>query len=218
MPHRRGCRRARRVRASALRSVAGGDEPEARRRACRVRRHRHGARLGSDDRRLAGAEAAQRLVRTAGDGHRDHRHRPGRTPGPRGPQLELGSGARHGSGRARRRLDRNARLGRRSHRPRSLGRPGLRQHHARTADRLNRNALPRVAASEHNTPRVPMAFVSMALSDLEKYLPERPEPADFAAFWAENLAEARSVPAALETEPVDTGLTTVTVEDVTFPG
>jgi cephalosporin-C deacetylase len=63
-----------------------------------------------------------------------------------------------------------------------------------------------------------MAFVSMALSDLEKYLPERPEPADFAAFWAENLAEARSVPAALETEPVDTGLTTVTVEDVTFPG
>ena len=26
-----------------------------------------------------------------------------------------------------------------------------------------------------------MAFVSMGLSDLEKYHPERPEPADFAA-------------------------------------
>jgi cephalosporin-C deacetylase len=63
-----------------------------------------------------------------------------------------------------------------------------------------------------------MAFVSMGLTDLEKYLPERTEPADFAAFWEQTLAEARSVPAALETEPVDTGLTTLTVDDVTFPG
>src|ERR1051326_6814754 len=63
-----------------------------------------------------------------------------------------------------------------------------------------------------------MAFVSMGLSDLEKYLPERPEPADFAAFWDNTLTEARSVPAVLETKPVETGLTTLTVEDVTFPG
>src|SRR5438094_400643 len=63
-----------------------------------------------------------------------------------------------------------------------------------------------------------MAFVSMGLSDLEKYHPERSEPADFAAFWADTLAEARSVPAELHTELVDTGLTTVTVEDATFPG
>lgn len=63
-----------------------------------------------------------------------------------------------------------------------------------------------------------MAFVSMGLSDLEKYLPERPEPADFAAFWAGTLAEARSVPTKMHAEPVDTGLATVTVEDVTFPG
>lgn len=63
-----------------------------------------------------------------------------------------------------------------------------------------------------------MAFVSMDLADLEKYRPERPEPADFAQFWADTLAEARSVPAELTARPVDTGLTTVTVDDVTFPG
>lgn len=63
-----------------------------------------------------------------------------------------------------------------------------------------------------------MAFVSMGLSDLEKYHPERTEPADFAAFWAGTLAEARSVPAELHTVGVDTGFTTVTVEDATFPG
>lgn len=63
-----------------------------------------------------------------------------------------------------------------------------------------------------------MAFVSMGLTELEKYLPERTEPADFAAFWATTLSEARAFPADLQTKPVDTGLRTVTVDDVTFPG
>ncbi|MBB4951202.1 cephalosporin-C deacetylase [Kitasatospora gansuensis] len=63
-----------------------------------------------------------------------------------------------------------------------------------------------------------MAFLSMDLSDLRKYRPERTEPDDFAAFWADTLAEARAVPARLDALPVHTGLTTVTVEDVSFPG
>jgi len=64
-----------------------------------------------------------------------------------------------------------------------------------------------------------MAFVSMDLTDLVKYRPERIEPKDFAAFWTDTLAEARSAaPALLRTEEVATGLTTVTVEDATFPG
>jgi cephalosporin-C deacetylase len=63
-----------------------------------------------------------------------------------------------------------------------------------------------------------MAFVSMDLPDLLKHRPERNEPDDFAAFWADTLGQARAVPAALEAVAVQTGLTTVTVEDVAFPG
>ncbi|GAA2096480.1 acetylxylan esterase [Kitasatospora saccharophila] len=63
-----------------------------------------------------------------------------------------------------------------------------------------------------------MAFLSMDLPELHKHRPERTEPADFAAFWADTLAAARAFPARLDTAPVETGLTTLTVEDVTFPG
>ncbi|MFC8721973.1 acetylxylan esterase [Kitasatospora sp. NPDC057198] len=63
-----------------------------------------------------------------------------------------------------------------------------------------------------------MAFLSMDLPELRKHRPERTEPDDFDAFWADTLATARAVPARLDTAPVETGLSTVTVEDATFPG
>jgi cephalosporin-C deacetylase len=63
-----------------------------------------------------------------------------------------------------------------------------------------------------------MAFLGMDLTELNDYRPERVEPDDFDAFWAATLAEARSFPMDLKTVPVDTGLATVDVEDVTFPG
>lgn len=63
-----------------------------------------------------------------------------------------------------------------------------------------------------------MAFLSMDLPELRKYRPERTEPDGFDPFWADTLAAARAVPARLDTVPVETGLTTLTVEDVTFPG
>ncbi|GAA2033785.1 cephalosporin-C deacetylase [Catenulispora yoronensis] len=64
-----------------------------------------------------------------------------------------------------------------------------------------------------------MAFLSMELADLVKHRPERTEPDDFDTFWADTLAEARAAaPAGLRAEEVATGLTTVGVQDVTFPG
>ncbi|MFB7947603.1 acetylxylan esterase [Kitasatospora phosalacinea] len=63
-----------------------------------------------------------------------------------------------------------------------------------------------------------MAFLSMDLPELRKHRPERTEPDDFDAFWADTLAAARAVPARLDTAPVETGLSTLTVEDATFPG
>jgi cephalosporin-C deacetylase len=44
------------------------------------------------------------------------------------------------------------------------------------------------------------------------------EPEDFDAFWRETLDEARATNPDLRRQPVETGLVTVAVEDVTFPG
>ncbi|MEY9861672.1 cephalosporin-C deacetylase [Catenulispora sp. GAS73] len=63
-----------------------------------------------------------------------------------------------------------------------------------------------------------MAFVDMTLKELRDYLPARTEPADFDAFWAATLAEARETDLGARFEPVETRLTTVEVEDVTFHG
>lgn len=63
-----------------------------------------------------------------------------------------------------------------------------------------------------------MPRVDMPLTDLVGYLPEREEPADFAEFWAETLAEARSHDEAPTCTPYDAGLTLVDVYDVRFPG
>ncbi|MBZ2199696.1 acetylxylan esterase [Occultella gossypii] len=59
-------------------------------------------------------------------------------------------------------------------------------------------------------------YVDMSLDRLVEYRPTPEEPADFDAFWERTLAES---PAGLAGyEPVDVGLSTVDVFDVTFPG
>ena len=58
----------------------------------------------------------------------------------------------------------------------------------------------------------------MPLAELELYRPERDEPADFDAFWADTLADARSHPLAATFEPYEAGLATLDVSDVTFAG
>lgn len=63
-----------------------------------------------------------------------------------------------------------------------------------------------------------MAFLDLDLTELVGYLPARTEPADFDEFWAGTLAEARAFPIDARFTPVETLLTTVVVEDVTFRG
>lgn len=63
-----------------------------------------------------------------------------------------------------------------------------------------------------------MALVDLALPDLERYAPERTEPADFDVFWSGTLAAAREHPMAPRLEPVESGMRTVEVCDLTFPG
>lgn len=58
----------------------------------------------------------------------------------------------------------------------------------------------------------------LPLDQLKTYKPERPEPADFDAFWARTLAEARAFPLEARFEPVETGLKLVEAFDVTFNG
>jgi cephalosporin-C deacetylase len=63
-----------------------------------------------------------------------------------------------------------------------------------------------------------MTVYDLPLDQLRDYRPERSEPADFDAFWADTLAisrEARPAPSFVEFE---TGLRTVTTFDVTFGG
>ena len=63
-----------------------------------------------------------------------------------------------------------------------------------------------------------MAYFDLPLAELQTYLPPREEPADFDAFWAATLAEARQYPLAAHFEPVDVGLQTLETYDVTFAG
>ena len=63
-----------------------------------------------------------------------------------------------------------------------------------------------------------MAIYDLPLSELERYLPDVDEPADFDEFWARTLAEARGFDLALQAVPIDTGLRLVDVDDVTFAG
>jgi cephalosporin-C deacetylase len=61
-------------------------------------------------------------------------------------------------------------------------------------------------------------YFDLPLEQLKVYTPPREEPADFDAFWAQTLAEARAFPLDARFEPVETGLRLVDALDVTFAG
>jgi cephalosporin-C deacetylase len=61
-----------------------------------------------------------------------------------------------------------------------------------------------------------MALVDWPLATLEKYLPDRVEPADFDAFWSKTVSAAGGADPVFQ--PYDAMLSTVDVFDVTFAG
>ncbi|MGY4643561.1 acetylxylan esterase [Cellulomonas sp. URHB0016] len=63
-----------------------------------------------------------------------------------------------------------------------------------------------------------MALFDLPLPELERYLPELDEPADFDVFWSSTLVEARAHDLALTAVRTDTGLRLVDTDDVTFAG
>lgn len=63
-----------------------------------------------------------------------------------------------------------------------------------------------------------MALFDKPLDELRTYQPAREEPADFDAFWADTLAAARQHELAAQFTPVESGLRTVDVFDVTYCG
>jgi cephalosporin-C deacetylase len=63
--------------------------------------------------------------------------------------------------------------------------------------------------------------VDLPLHELERFRPEREEPADFDAFWSTTLAESRALawrPRFDAVDPSDTGVDGVLIDDVTFAG
>ncbi len=65
---------------------------------------------------------------------------------------------------------------------------------------------------------MPVALFDLPLDELRAYAPVRSEPDDFDAFWQRTLAEARDASRPPTLEPVETGLVTVDVRDLTFTG
>jgi cephalosporin-C deacetylase len=63
-----------------------------------------------------------------------------------------------------------------------------------------------------------VAEFDLPLDQLRGYRPERVEPDDFDDFWRSTLAGARAAAQPPLLEPVDTGLVTVDVHDLTFSG
>jgi cephalosporin-C deacetylase len=63
-----------------------------------------------------------------------------------------------------------------------------------------------------------MAQFDLPLAELERYQPERDEPADFDAFWHRTLAAAGAVPLDPEFVPHDALLPGVTIHDVRWSG
>lgn len=63
-----------------------------------------------------------------------------------------------------------------------------------------------------------MAYFDFPLENLKTYLPDRNEQIDFDIFWQKTLDETRSFPLKAKFTPVDFGLKTVDVYDVTFSG
>ena len=63
-----------------------------------------------------------------------------------------------------------------------------------------------------------MPLLDMTLEEMRGYRPEREEPADFDAFWSETLQQAREHDLDPTFEPIDAGIQTLNVYDVTFSG
>ena len=63
-----------------------------------------------------------------------------------------------------------------------------------------------------------MAFFDLPLEELQKFKPERGEPADFDVFWQQTLSEASQFPLNPQFVPVDMGLKLLDVFDVTYAG
>ncbi len=63
-----------------------------------------------------------------------------------------------------------------------------------------------------------MALFDLPREALESYLPPRHEPEDFTAFWTQTLTETRTHALNARFTPVDVGLKTVEVFDVSFAG
>ncbi|MFF3906583.1 acetylxylan esterase [Streptomyces sp. NPDC001848] len=63
-----------------------------------------------------------------------------------------------------------------------------------------------------------MALFDLPVDELREYRSQSVEPADFDAFWTKTLQEAREHDLDARFEPVETGLRTVQVYDVTFAG
>lgn len=63
-----------------------------------------------------------------------------------------------------------------------------------------------------------MPLFDFPLEQLEIYLPKRPEPTDFDAFWRETLASSRTVPVDAQFTPADFGVRSLDVFDLTFNG
>ena len=63
-----------------------------------------------------------------------------------------------------------------------------------------------------------MAHFDLPLDELRTWRSRSVEPEDFDVFWADTLAEARGHELGARYEPVETGLRTVEVYDVTFAG
>src|SRR3954464_7778914 len=63
-----------------------------------------------------------------------------------------------------------------------------------------------------------MTLFDMPKEALERYLPERVEPADFDQFWSDTLAASRARARSATITAVDFGLKTVETFDVSFSG
>ncbi len=63
-----------------------------------------------------------------------------------------------------------------------------------------------------------MALFDLPIEQLEKYQPQRVEPADFDAFWQDTLDQSRQAPLNPVFAPVDYGLSLLDTYDVTYAG
>lgn len=63
-----------------------------------------------------------------------------------------------------------------------------------------------------------MAQFDLPLDQLERYRPERHEPADFDKFWTASIAEARQEPLDIEIREVNGGLASLEAWDLSFRG